>query len=448
MVQRRFFRDVLRLSPPLLRTISKNQLIVAISILQLENFKLARERYWSSRIDHAFSNFVESFEANPNAWWLAMEAIRCKRVLVPRTEAEKLVVYSPEFVKNSYQRNLYSTFDRFKYEVQSVNHLVIDDKLVKATFARRLVFHQHWLKDIYWEVFSEKEGMAAIARHIGILRALKAYGATICWTLHNIIDHDATPLQEDLSIVALRQMAEVSDHIFIHSHGAGELLSSHCGRDLSEKFVVLEHPLYDDLLNSGSPCLPEEIKQQEVDGRRILLSVGMIRPYKGVPDLIRAFQQVVLENEDHGLHLIIAGELDDPEVLETLEGMDKQTRSCISLLARRLQEEELAGLMRLAHISVTSYKKILTSGSYYLATTFAKPTVAPRMGMFAEIIQEDETGFLYDGSVDGLTALLQRIAMLPETDLVRVGENALQACKHLTIAEVSARFFSFLEAGK
>jgi beta-1,4-mannosyltransferase len=411
-----------------------------------DNSERARDYYWSSSFDRACSYYVDLFEANSKAWWLAMEAIRCKRALVPRTEAEKLVVYSPEFVKNSYQRNLYSKFERFKYEVQSVNHLVIDDKLVKATFARRFVFHQHWLKDIYWEAFSEKEGVAAIARHIGILRALKAYGAKICWTLHNIIDHDATPLQEELSAVALQQMAEVSNHIFIHTHGAGELLSSHCGRDLSEKFELLEHPLYDNLLNSTAPCLPEEIKQQEVDGRRILLSVGMIRPYKGVPDLIRAFQQVVLDNKDHGLHLIIAGELDDPEVLETLEGMDKQTRSCISLLARRLQDDELAGLMQTAHVFVTSYKKILTSGSYYLATTFAKPTVAPRMGMFAEIIQEDETGFLYDGSVEDLAALLQRIAVLPETDLARVGENALLACKHLTIAEVSARFFSLLEA--
>ncbi len=367
---------------------------------------------------------------------------------MPHAQGEKLIICCPNYAGNSYQRNLYSEHQRFNYEVLPVSHLLIDEKLVKATFSQRLVFHQHWLKDIYWKTLLMEAGVASIERHIGILKALKSYGATICWTLHNLIDHDATPLQEELNSSALRQMAEVSDHIFIHTHGAGELLSSHCGIDLSEKFDFLEHPLYDDLLLLPRPHLPAEIKHQEIEGRRILVSVGMIRPYKGVPDLIRAFQRVVLGNKDHGLHLIIAGQLLDPVVSETLNGMDAHTRRCISLVARKLEEDELTGLMRLAHVSVTPYKKILTSGSYFLATTFAKPTVAPRKGMFAEIIKEGGTGFLYDGSVDELTALLHHIATLSNTDLARVGDNALTACKHLTISQISASYFSLLEASE
>ena len=374
-----------------------------------------------------------------------MEAIRCKRAVMPYRENEKYILYSPEYVNNSYQRNLYSESGKFRYAVQPLNHLVIDDNLVQATFSRHLVYHQHWLKEIYWMALSEEAGLAAIEYHIGILKALKSYGATICWTLHNLLDHDTTPLQEELSKIALHQMAGVSDHIFIHSQGAGELLSTLCRKELSDKFVLLEHPLYNDLLHVAKPCLPEEISQLEFDGRRILLSVGMIRPYKAVPDLIRAFQQVVQGNKKHGLHLVIAGQLQDPEVLETLNALDTSTRGCISLVARRVREDELAALMQLAHVFVASYRKILTSGSYYLATTFAKPTVAPRKGMFAEIIKEDETGYLYDGSVEDLAALLHRIAELPEAELVLVGNNALQGCKHLTVAEVSSRFFSFLE---
>ncbi len=413
---------------------------------QLDTIQKGRDSYWSSNLAQAFSCYLEAFESAPKAWWLAMEAMRCRRAELPHTQRKNVIICCPNYTGNPYQPNLYSESKGFNYDVLAVNHLVIDEKLVKATFSRRLVFHQHWLKDIYWKSLSMEAGTTAIERHIGILRALKSFGATICWTLHNLIDHDATPLQEELNNFALGQMAEVSDPIFIHTHGAGELLSSHCGVDLSGKFVFLEHPLYDNLLSSPRLPLPEEIKAKEIDGRRILVCLGMIRPYKGVPDLIRAFQQVVQGNEDHGLHLIIAGQLHDPEVSENLDGMDEHTRRCISLVARRLTEDELVGLMRLAHVSVTPYKKILTSGSYFLATTFAKPIVAPRQGMFAEIIKEDETGFLYDGSVKELARLLTHLSMLPEVDLVRVGENALKACKHLTISEVSTRFFSFLEA--
>lgn len=415
---------------------------------QLSSIQEARDNYWTSDLDQAFLNYVDAFESTPKAWWLAMEAIRCRRAALPHAQRENIIICWPNYIGNSYQPNLYSESKPFNYKVLPINHLVINEKLVKATFSRRLVFHQHWLRDIYWKTLSMEAGMTAIERHVGIIRALKSYGATIFWTLHNLIDHDATPLQEELNNYALRQMADVSDHIFVHTNGAGELLSTHCGIDLSEKYVVLEHPLYDDLLSSPRLPLPEEIKHKEVESRRVLVSVGMIRPYKGVPDLIRAFQRVVQGNGDHGLHLIIAGQLYDPEVLETLNGIEEHTRRCISLVARRLTEDELASLMQLAHVSVTSYKKILTSGSYFLATTFAIPTVAPRKGMFTEMIREDETGFLYDGSVDELTKLLTHIAMLPNKELTRVGGNALKASKHLTISEVSKRFFSFLEAGE
>ncbi len=377
-----------------------------------------------------------------------MEAIRCIRVALQHVQRKNLIIYCPNYMGNSYQRNLYSEYKRFNFEALPFNYLVIDEKLVKATFSKHLIFHQHWLNDIYWEALSIEGGINSIERHIGIIRALKSYGATICWTLHNLIDHDATPLQEELNNFALQQMAKISDHIFIHTHGAGELLSTHCGVDLSEKFTILEHPLYDDLQLLPQHSLPDEIKHEEIDGRRVLVSVGMIRPYKGVPDLIRAFQRVVQENENHGLHLIIAGELHDPEVSETLNGIDAHTRRSISLVARRLTNNELADLMRLTHVSVTPYIKILTSGSYFLATTFAKPTVAPRKGMFAEMIKEGETGFLYDGSVDELAKLLTHISKLPEVDLARVGDNALNVSKYLTISEVSTRFFSLLETGE
>lgn len=375
-----------------------------------------------------------------------MEAIRCKRAALSHGKDEKVLFYYPNYVKNPYQQNLYSASKSFKYDVHSVNHLEINTHLAEATFSRRIVFHQHWLKDLYWKTESLESGAVAIDRHIGILRALKSYGVKICWTLHNLVDHDSSPQQEKLNNYVLRQMAEVSDLIFIHTQGAGELLSSYCGRDLDEKIKLLEHPLYDDLLALPRAHLPEEIKQQDFGVCRIVLCVGMIRPYKGVPDLIRAFQKVARENKNHGLHLIIAGQLQDPEVLEKLNGLEGSIRRCVSLIARRVQDEEMAALMRLADVSVTSYRKILTSGSYYLATTFAKPTIAPRKGMFTEIVKDDETGFLYDGSVDELAKLLAQISQLPISEIERVGNNAQQACNHLTISEVSARFFSFLEA--
>ncbi|KAA1008230.1 glycosyltransferase family 4 protein [Paraburkholderia panacisoli] len=415
---------------------------------ELARIQTARERYWSMDFEGAFSQYLDSFNANPKAWWLAMEAIRCKRALTPGIEKEKNIIFSPNYAGNSYQRNLYDQHNNFEYQVGPVNKLELDNSLVMATYSKRLVFHQHWLKELYWGAPSLDAGVHAIDHHIGILKALKSFGATVCWTLHNLIDHDANACQEILSNYAVRKMANVSDHIFIHTRGAGELLSSHCDVNLAEKFRFIDHPLYDDIQRSTTPCLPKEINPNKLQGRRILMCLGMIRPYKGVPDLIEAFSRIARENPQHSMHLVIAGYMGDPAATVALTKMEPRIREHITLVGRKLDENEMAGLMEIADVSVTPYRKILTSGSFYLATTYKKPTIAPRIGMFTEAVQDNETGFLYDGSVEGLSDKLSYVCRLPKEMLTRVGTKVWGDHQHLTIRETSTRFFSTLEAGR
>lgn len=405
----------------------------------------ANNCYWAQNYDQAFRKYIDLFDANPRAWWFALEAIRCKRSFLSCSPKGKKIFYSPDYTNNSYQSNLYSEAENFKYSVLAKNTLVIDDELVASTFSESLVYHQHWLKELYWQSGSRETGVNVIDRHISILRVLKAYGAKVCWTLHNLVDHDATPLQEDLNNYAVQQMAGLSDHIFIHSREAGKLLAEHCTMDLSAKLELLEHPLYDNLLRSAEPELPIEINPRKLEGRRILVSLGMIRPYKGVVDLIDAFRKFAVTTRDHRLQLIVGGQLQDPGVEEILNRLDSETRDCITLIARRLDENEIVRLMQMAHLSVTPYRKILTSGSYYLSTTFGKPTVAPSKGIFPEIIEDEKNGFLYDGTSAGLVGVLHKIARLSDKELELVGGHALRTCRHLDAASVSSRFFSALE---
>lgn len=413
---------------------------------ELAGFNMARKCFWSSNTDGAFSNYLELFNANPKSWWLAMEAIRCKRVLTPDVRREKLILFSPNYSGNSYQKNLYAKHEYFDYLISPVNKLQLDVDLARATYSRHLVFHQHWLKELYWTAPSIAVGIHAIDRHVGILKAIKAFGATICWTLHNLIDHDANACQEELSNYAVREMAKVSDYIFIHTRGAGELLSSHCGLNISEKYRLLEHPLYNDIQQSATPCLPIEIKHEKLNGRRIFLFLGMIRPYKGVEDLLKAFSQVAQANPHLGMHLIIAGHMEDPKVVAALQDLDQTIRDRITLIARRLDENEMAGLIEVADVLVTPYRKILTSGSFYFATTYKKPTIAPSIGMFSEIAKDGETAFLYDGTLDSLSKKLLDVSLLSPEILKAVGANAWKAHQHLTIEQISNRFFAALEA--
>lgn len=410
-----------------------------------------RVKYWDREYTHASNTFKELYRAEPSAWWLALEALRSLRNEISSCQGRLLgdtatILFSPDYAGNSYQRNLYSEQSIFNYQVEAVDQLCINAKLAHLSLSDRSVFHQHWLKELYWRAKDRTTGIRAIDYHIGILKSLRAFGVSILWTLHNLIDHDATCLQAELCTYALKEMAKVSDTIFIHTEMAGVQLSKFCNLNLSVKFKLIPHPLYDNLLEKILPRPPIELDINKIAGCRLLVAVGMIRPYKGIPDLIAAFQRLSQRIQDHGLHIVIAGHCSDPDVYKALERLDNLARSQISFVPRVLSQEEMAALMRLAAASITPYRKILTSGSFYLATTFKKPTIAPNRGMFRETIRDNETGYIYDGTVENLVATLEKISKLPTSNLIRTGLQAYNENKIWTVSAVSNLYFNQLES--
>lgn len=409
--------------------------------------RLARQLWHGGERNRAAGLFARSFDAEPKAWWNALEALRALRTTGPRLAPppHRTLLFSPNYKDNAYQRNLYRRQREHGFRALPLDTFGLDASLAAHSLTPGLVVHQHWLKELYWSARSVSEGVRRVDRHVGALRSLKAFGATLCWTLHNLLDHDPSDLQRRVCSYAVDEMARVSDRIFVHSANAGEQLNAHCGCDLSSKFVLLEHSLYDTLRDETPASLPREIDAAKLAGRRVLLCMGMIRPYKGVPDLLRAFARVVEDSTTPNLHLIVAGRLLDPEVKPLLAGLRADTAARVTCIGRELSEGELVALSECAHASVTPYRSILTSGSFYLSTTFARPTLAPRRGMFPEVVVDGENGFLYDGTTEGLLHGLRRLAELPADKLARVGRRALETHKHLGVAAVSDRFFATLE---
>lgn len=390
-----------------------------------------------------------------------MEAMRCiqektnKQInsccAEPDKANENLILFTPDYSRsNSYQSNLYSQARQYNFLCVPVKSLALSLEFYNPKMYRRFVVHQHWLKDIYWTATNEIDGISRINHHVSLIKAYKAFGAEVVWTLHNLIDHDASPLQETLCRNAIREIARVSNKIFIHDIKAGEQLSAICGFDTTEKCILLEHPLYDELLELADPQLPSELNLKDINnsGQKVLLHAGMIRPYKGITDLLRAFESLTTHNPNHDLMLIIAGKIYDPDLPRVMSSISAESQKRITVIPRRLSDEEIAALMRLADVNVTPYRKILTSGSFYLATTFGKPTLAPAIGMFPEVIQHEHSGFLYDGSVDDLECALNAINSMPRSHLSRIGRKVFETHKNLSVPNVSKLFFDSLKGQK
>jgi glycosyltransferase involved in cell wall biosynthesis len=383
------------------------------------------------------------FMEQPAAWWRAQQALGKSRAASHGRTDKPLLLYSPGATLNSYQQLLYSEAQAFGLELLA---LAVPDPvsppLVSATCQRPAFFHQHWLKDIYWDAGSEEEGELRIKRHLGVLRALKGFGVRILWTLHNLEEHDATELQTALGRQMLRAMAHCADQVFCHTEGAIRALCVAAGVDVSGKSRVVPHPLYDDILSIGEGTLPPELGH--VIPPRIWLMTGLLRPYKGTQELLQAWLRIMASHADRPVRLVVAGHIQDPALHPVIAAIRSHSPGSLSVIPRRLEDAELAALLRRSELIVAPYRKVLTSGTYYLASTFSKPVLAPAKGMFPEVVEHGRSGWLYDGSEEELEQSLRSLMWEPPETFRQVGSEARRRNEDANASAVSRRFFEWL----
>ena len=139
--------------------------------------------------------------------------------------------------------------------------------------------------------------------------------------------------------------------------------------------MVIPHGLYP-TENNNSDGAPSGVSEGEVS----LLCFGKLRPYKKVPDLVRAFEDL---KEPH-LRLRVTGSCVDEslnrylmEKAESLDGLQYEEGS--------LNETEIAEVFREASAVIIPYAETLNSGVAYLALSHGKPIIAPATPVFKEI---------------------------------------------------------------
>jgi len=133
---------------------------------------------------------------------------------------------------------------------------------------------------------------------------------------------------------------------------------------------------------------PDRIGREEARRRlglaaedKALLTLGQIRPYKGLARLLDFVEGG--PDPDPALRLLVAGSLgrhlDGPALEERLAA----TPRVVAHLSR-VHDDDLQVWMRAADLAVLPYLRVLNSGAFLLAETFGLPVVAPRVGALAE----------------------------------------------------------------
>lgn len=310
------------------------------------------------------------------------------------------VGFSPDYRHtNPFQRMLYAGL-----EAQGVL-LPVDDPRELLTAPRLVgrprVFNLQWTATILGPARSEDEAWGRAEQFLEAVDEVRRDGVRFVWTVHNVMPHECRyPGVERW----LRQgLADRADVVHVLCEATVDEVAGDYGLP-PERVHVIPHASYIDVY-------PNVVDRE--DARRRLglepedityLCLGQIRPYKGLDDLLDAFESVHRDRPE--TRLLIAGKPGRFEgVKELLVRCERQPG--VRLTAHELPDEELQVYVKAADVVVLPHRRVLNSGLPLLAFSFARPVIAPASGCLP-IVVDHRVGLTY-GNDQTLEAAMRRV---------------------------------------
>lgn len=326
----------------------------------------------------------------------------------------------PRDDSNPYQRLLYEGVRQQGVHVgylgrmtpsHTLNLILLPLELVGRRLRGSRVVHMHWVHGFAMTGAASCPALRRISQiWFGIcLAAMKLLGIRLVWTAHNVLPHEAV-FADDLA--ARRRLVRACDLVLVHSQFAlGELNA--LGLTPRRAAVTPHGPF------PASPPAAELRPPGSGSGPRRLLFIGRVREYKGVTDLLDAFEA----RPGLDAQLVVAGECDDARLRSELVAAAARD-SRVTLRLRRAGDRELSLLLGDADAVVLPFRRVTTSGSALLALSHGRPLVVPCWPALAEL--PGDAVLRYDGTTPGLAQALERIVSAEGTALAAMSAAAVR----------------------
>lgn len=285
---------------------------------------------------------------------------------------------------------------------------------------------------IHWPQFALRHGGRTLYR-FSLVNAraslwwLRVLGIRIVWTVHNVLPHERETADD---VMVSRMLARNAARTIVHSERTRKELSA-LGAD-TERVSVIPHGPYTGTYQEVSRTEGRRALQLP-DTARIAMFFGQIRPYKGVEDLIDAWEQTTLGHawRTRMPFLLLAGKCDDLILRQRLQ------RYADTVSGRFDQgyvaEKKVSLYFAAATIVVFPFRSVTTSGSALLALSLGRPIVAPRLGALRDL--PDEVGFFYEPG--GLAAALRRAIGAPDSELELLSTAARNYARSLSWTQIA-----------
>lgn len=215
-----------------------------------------------------------------------------------------------------------------------------------------------------------------------ILSRLKKEFTTIALA-HNIIPHDRKPGDRAITKFFIKQ----NQGFILLSEAVSKELDQF---DKNKKRIVLYHPIYDIF---GEPVpKAQALRYLELPGGRYVLFFGLIKKYKGLETLLKAFATEELKNSD--IQLIIAGEFYENKEKYLKIIKDSGIENKVILKDFFIPADEVKYYFSAADIVVQPYLSATQSGISQIAYNFEKPMIVTDVGGLREIVKDGKGGYV------------------------------------------------------
>lgn len=249
-----------------------------------------------------------------------------------------------------------------------------------------------WLRASHFDLLHLHESLVPFL-DAPALSLLKGRGIPLVYTVHDP-DQDAIVTKGDkggLRKPFLARIYRTADHLISLSETGTRALVDDFGISPGK---ISRIPLGNFIENAG-PAITREQARAALGipyDKKVILFFGAIKPTKGLPDLLKAFDRIRQSITD--AYLVVAGEprraSQEQEYREALAQLERQNMARAKL--EYISPDELPGYFIAADVVALPYLQVYQSAVVQLAYAFGRPVVGTSVGGLAEVIEDGQTG--------------------------------------------------------
>lgn len=272
------------------------------------------------------------------------------------------------------------------------------------------VYHQHWTATILGPASTRRKAERVCDAYLAELDELGALGGRIAWTIHNGLPHECS--FPDVERRLQQGIADRADAIHVMCAETAALVADVVSLP-SDRIHVLRHGSYADVYPNIVEPWQARLELGLDPDDLVLLSLGGIRPYRGIDVLLDAFTEAL--RHEPRLRLVVAGRpgrhASVPELRRRCEDHPR-----VLPFFEEVPDIDLQVFFNAADVAVFSHRAVLNSGGVLLAWSFGRPVIAPRAGCLTpELDGGGGLGYPVDRAGALTEALLQAATLATPT---------------------------------